>query len=129
MDQESGVRLDKWLWAARLFKTRALASAAAAGGKVRVNGAPAKPAKTLRVGDRVDVRLGPYELRLTVRALVERRVSADRARTCYEEDPAGRRAREALAAQVRLAAPLTYRGKGRPTKKARRDLERWRDRA
>jgi ribosome-associated heat shock protein Hsp15 len=129
MDQESGVRLDKWLWAARLFKTRALASAAVGGGKVRVNGASAKPAKAVRVGDRVDVRQGPYELRLTVRALVDRRVSADRARTCYEEDPAGRRAREALVAQVRLAAPPTYRGKGRPTKKTRRDLERWRDRA
>ena len=129
MAPEPDVRLDRWLWAARLFKTRALASAAAAGGKVRVNGTPAKPAKAVRVGDRLDVRHGPYLLRLTVRTLVERRVSADRARTCYEEDPAGKRAREALVAQVRLAAPPTYRGKGRPTKKTRRDLERWQDRA
>jgi len=112
----------------RLFKTRALASDAIAGGKVRVNGGPAKPAKAVHIRDRVDVRQGPYELRLTVLAVVERRLPADAARRCYEEDAAGKRAREALAAQVKLSAPPAYRGKGRPTKKDRRDLERWRDR-
>lgn len=128
MEREIGVRLDRWLWAVRLFKTRALASAAVAAGKVRVNGAPAKRAKTLRAGDRVDVRQGPYELRLTVRIAAERRTPADEARRCYEEDPGGRRVREALAAQLKLAAPPVYRGKGRPSKKERRDLERWRER-
>ena len=120
------MRLDKWLWAARLFKTRALAGHAVGSGKVRVNGAPAKPAKALRVGDRVNVRQGPYELRLTVRVLVERRGPADEARRAYEEDAAGKRARETLAVQVRSASP-TYRGRGRPTKKDRRALERWQD--
>jgi ribosome-associated heat shock protein Hsp15 len=128
MDQDTGVRLDRWLWAARLFKTRALAAGAVASGKVRVNGAPAKPAKTLRAGDRVDVRQGPYEWRLTVRALIERRVSAAMAARAYEEDAAGKRARETLASQLKLAAPPIYRGKGRPTKKDRREIERWRDR-
>jgi len=127
METPTGVRLDKWLWAARLFKTRALAGAAIAAGKVRVNGAPAKRAKTLRTGDRVEVRQGPYRLRLAVRVLVERRTAPAEARTCYEEDPASRRAREDLAAHLKQAAPPTYRGKGRPTKKERRDLERWRD--
>jgi len=109
---ESSVRLDKWLWAARIFKTRAIAVAAIAGGKVQVNGARAKRAKSLKVGDRIRVRHGPYEYQLTVRALSER-------------DPDGRRAREALAARLKLLPAPAYRGKGRPTKKQRRDMERW----
>lgn len=129
MDSDASIRLDRWLWAARLFKTRALAHAAVAAGKVRVNGAPAKPAKNLRLDDRVDVRQGPYELCLTVRALAGRRLPAAEAQQSYEELAAGKRARETLAAQLKLAAPPVYRGKGRPTKKERRELERWRDRA
>jgi ribosome-associated heat shock protein Hsp15 len=128
MDQQTGVRLDKWLWATRLFKTRALAAEAVTAGKVRVNGAHAKPAKTVRVGDRLDVRRGPYQWCLTVRAAVPRRVSAAEAGHCYEEDAASKRARETLATQLKLTAPPIYEGKGRPTKKERRTLERWRDR-
>ena len=119
------VRLDKWLWAARLFKTRALAAEAIAGGKVQVNGARAKRAKALRAGDRVRVRQGPLEYQLTVRALSERRGPPADAALLYEEDPVAKRARETLAAELtQLPAPL-YRGKGRPTKKERRDIDRW----
>ena len=122
---DGAVRLDKWLWAARLFKTRALAAEAIAGGKVLVNGARAKRAKPLRVGDRVRVRQGACEYHLSVRRLSERRGPAAQAARLYEEDAAGKRAREALAAQLKLLPAPAYRGKGRPSKKERRDIERW----
>ncbi len=121
------VRLDKWLWAARLFKTRGLAVDAIAGGKVQVNGARVKRAKPLHVGDRVRVRHGPYEYQLTVRALSERRGPAATAALLYQEDPEGKRARETLAAQLKLLPSATYRGKGRPSKKQRREIERWKE--
>jgi len=122
---ESSVRVDKWLWAARIFKTRALAAAAIAGGKVQVNGARVKRAKPLQVGDRVRVRHGPYEYQLTVQALSDRRGPAPEAALLYEEDPVGKRARETLAGQLKLLPAAAYRGKGRPTKKQRREIERW----
>ncbi|HLZ44427.1 MAG TPA: S4 domain-containing protein [Gemmatimonadales bacterium] len=120
---EATVRLDRWLWAARFFKTRALASAAIAGGKVHVNGVRAKPAKQLRVGDTLRMRLGPYEWLVTVRALSERRGPATDARALYEESAEGRAARERLAEAHKIAPAPAYRGKGRPTKKDRRKLE------
>ncbi len=125
MISDVSTRLDKWLWAARLFKTRALAADAIAGGKVQVNGARAKRAKALQVGDRVRVRHGPYEYHLTVQALSARRGPAAQAALLYVEDPEGKRAREALAAQVKLLPAPAFRGKGRPTKKQRREIERW----
>src|SRR2546425_1235792 len=97
---ESSVRLDKWLWAARIFKTRAIAVAAIAGGKVQVNGARAKRAKSLKVGGRIRVRHGPYEYQLTVRALSERRGPAAAAALLSEEDPDGRRARDGVGGGV-----------------------------
>ena len=119
------VRLDKWLWAARLFKTRALASTAAAGGKVEVNGARAKPGRAVKVGDTLRVRVGPYEYHLTVRGLAERRGPAALAHALYQEDDESRRARETLALQLKQLPSVTYLGKGRPTKKDRRKIERW----
>jgi len=119
------VRLDKWLWAARFFKTRALAVEAIAGGKVLVNGARAKRAKPVHAGDRVRLRLGPYEHHLTIRDASERRGPPAEAVRLYEEDAAGKRIREALAAQHKLLPSPVFRGKGRPTKKERRDIERW----
>jgi len=118
------VRLDRWLWAARFFKTRALAAAAVAGGKVQVHGTRAKPAKQLQVGDGVRVRVGPYEWLVTVRALSERRGPPKVAQTLYEESPEGRAARERLAELHKIAPAPTYQGKGRPTKKERREIER-----
>jgi ribosome-associated heat shock protein Hsp15 len=121
--EPSAVRLDRWLWAARFFKTRALAAAAVAGGKVQVNGARAKPAKQLKIGDELRLRLGPYEWRVTVRAVTERRGSGRDAQLLYDESPEGRAARERLAEAHKIAPAPTYQGKGRPTKKDRRKLE------
>jgi len=130
-DQTEGagrVRLDKWLWAARFFKTRALAVEAIGGGKVVVNGERAKPAKLLQGGDEVRVRLGPYEHVVLVRILSERRGPATVAATLYEETAEGRAVREKLAEQLRMApAAFVYQEKGRPTKRDRRELESFRD--
>jgi ribosome-associated heat shock protein Hsp15 len=123
----SRVRLDKWLWAARFFKTRTLAADAIAGGKVDVNGERAKRAKPLQVGDAVRIRRPPFETHLVVRALSERRGRSADAERLFEETPASRAAREALATQLR-ALPATSFETGRPTKKDRRILDRWRGR-
>lgn len=127
-DAPPKVRLDKWLWAARFFKTRSLAADAIGGGKISVNGDPVKPAKLIQPGDEVSVRLGPYEHVVEVRALSERRGPASVAATLYEERPASLAAREKLSEQLRMApAAFVFEEKGRPTKKDRRDIERLRD--
>jgi len=118
------VRLDRWLWAARFFKTRALAAAAVAGGKVQVNGGRAKPAKQVQVGDALRVRVGPYEWLVTVRGVSERRGPPKTAQALYEESAEGRAARDRLAEQHKIAPAPAYQGKGRPTKKERREIER-----
>ena len=122
------VRLDKWLWAARFFKTRSLAADAIEGGKVQVNGERVKRAKTLQVGDAVQLRLGPYEHVVVVRQTSERRGPASVAQTLYDETAESRSAREKLAEQLRMApAAFVYEERGRPTKKDRRDLSRFID--
>ncbi len=119
----SSLRIDKWLWAARFFKTRSQATEAVDGGKVEINGARVKPAKDVRVGDEVRVRLGPFEHILVVRGLGERRGSASVAQALYEETPDSIAARERLRESHRLApAMFVYEEKGRPTKKDRRAL-------
>lgn len=126
-DHPGTVRLDLWLWAARFYKTRALAVEAIEGGKVEVNDAKAKRAKPVRLGDRVRLRLGPYEWRLVVRGLSERRGPATEAQRLYEEEPEGKALRERHAEQLKLAHQAFPPEKGRPTKKDRRDMERfWR---
>jgi ribosome-associated heat shock protein Hsp15 len=121
------VRLDRWLWAARFFKTRALAAAAIGGGKVEVNGERAKRAKPIAVGDRLRIRRGPLEYLVAVLALSERRGPPATAASLYSEDVDGKARRERLAEQLRVAPSLRYEGKGRPTKKDRRDIEKLRD--
>src|SRR5436190_12517597 len=101
-DDSDRVRLDKWLWAARFFKTRSLATEAVGGGKVEVNGERAKPSKAVRPGDEVRLRLGPYEHVMIVRRLAERRGPASIAQTLYEETQASREGRERLAAQLKM---------------------------
>jgi len=120
------VRLDRWLWAARFFKTRALAAAAIGGGKVEVNSERAKRAKPIGVGDRLRIRQGPFQYVVVVRALAEQRGPPSAATTLYEEDAEGKRQRERLAEQLRVAPSLGYEGKGRPTKKERREIEKLR---
>ena len=119
------MRLDKWLWAARFFKTRAVAVQGIDGGRVQVNGERVKRARLVAPGDRVRIRQGPFEHLVTIRALSERRGPAKEAALLYEEDPVSKRAREQLALQMR-ALPVTFHdGKGRPTKKQRRDIEKF----
>jgi ribosome-associated heat shock protein Hsp15 len=122
------VRIDKWLWAARFFKTRSLATAAVEGGHVEVNGERAKPAKQIRVGDELRIRLNQSTHVLHVRAFAERRGPAAQAKTLYEETEESRRERERLAEQRRLAPNSAYEEGGRPTKRDRRDMSRFKRR-
>ncbi len=122
--ESSRVRIDKWLWAARFFKTRSMAAQAVEGGKVKVDDERVKPARPVRVGDRLTIRIGGYEWTITVRALSERRGPATVARGLYEEDEQSRERRIAAVGRQRAGFdPEPERG-GRPEKKQRRDLHR-----
>ena len=118
-------RLDRWLWAARFLKTRSLSARAVDGGTVQVNGDRAKRAKELRVGDEVRVRRGPFEFLVAVLELSEHRGPAEQAARLYRESDASRHARETLAAQLKLSKTPAYEGKGRPSKRDRRLIERF----
>jgi ribosome-associated heat shock protein Hsp15 len=117
------VRIDKWLWAARFFKTRGLATEAVAGGRVHVNGERVKPAKDVRTGDRVDITIAALQRSVVVTAVAEKRGSATVAATLYEETPESIARREEHAAQRKLARPLGADLGERPTKQARRRLD------
>jgi ribosome-associated heat shock protein Hsp15 len=117
------MRLDKWLWAARFYKTRSLAAEAIAAGHVSVNGERAKAAKALRTGDAVEIRRPPYAHGIFVKALSERRGPAAEAQALYEETAESRARRAQLSAELKAFAPPRF--PGRPTKKDRRDYERW----
>jgi ribosome-associated heat shock protein Hsp15 len=122
------VRIDKWLWAARLTKTRGIAADALKAGRVMINGAVAKPAREVKPGDEIELRVGGVRRTLTVDALSERRVSAKLAADLYTEAPESIEAREAAAEQRRLTRPRHDDGGARPTKRDRRRLERERGR-
>jgi ribosome-associated heat shock protein Hsp15 len=117
------VRLDRWLWAARFFKTRGLATEAVLGGRVHVNGVRAKPARHVRVGDSVEVTTGGLRRTLEVTGLADRRGSATAAAALYAETPESIEARERFVAERRLARPLGADLGARPTKLARRRLD------
>jgi ribosome-associated heat shock protein Hsp15 len=127
---ENAVRVDKWLWAARFFKTRSAAQQAIEGGKVKLNGERTKPAKDLKTGDRLSIHIGLYDWHITVLELSSQRGPAPVARSLYEEDEASRAAREEAIAKRRVTfEPAAARsGEGRPTKRDRRELDRWKDR-
>ncbi len=122
------VRVDKWLWAARFYKSRALAVEAIAGGKIEVNGERVKPSRDLKVGDSVQLRLGPYEHIVIVRALSDRRGPATQAALLYAETEASVSAREKHAWILKHAAPVMDSGSGKPTKKDRREIDKRRGR-
>lgn len=120
---KEAVRLDKWLWAARFFKTRQLAIDAINAGRIEVNGDRAKPSKAVKPGDIMLVRKPPYEFTIAVTGVSEKRGSASIAQGLYEETAASMAAREKLRAELReMPAPIF---KGRPTKRDRRTLETW----
>jgi ribosome-associated heat shock protein Hsp15 len=126
-DLDGKTRLDKWLWAARFFKTRALAAAAIESGKVDVNDDRPKRGRAVHVGDELTIRLGPYQHHLVVRALSGRRGPAAAARELYEETADSIAARERTAERLRSAPPFVFYEGGRPTKRDRRAIERLRD--
>ena len=125
-EQTSGPRLDKWLWAARFYKTRSLAADAIAGGKIDVNGEKPKRAKAVKVGDEIHIRSGQFEHHIIVRQLSERRGSGAIAATLYEETAASLEARAKMSAQLRALASSGFEMR-RPTKKERRDHSRFFD--
>ena len=117
------MRLDKWLWAARFFKTRSLAQQALAAGRVQLNGERTKPAHEVKTGERVVVRVNEWRWEVTVRALSERRGPAAEARKLYDETEASRAERLRLADLRRWGAEPAAALKGRPTKRDRRQIE------
>ncbi len=117
------VRVDKWLWAARFFKTRGAATEAVLGGHVHVNGLRVKPAREVAVGNRLEIRRGHERWTVVVTGLADRRGPASVAATLYEETAESKAAREQLAADRRLAGPLGADLGARPTKRDRRRLE------
>ena len=116
-------RIDRWLWAARFYKTRTAATDAVAGGRVHLNGARVKPAKDVRPGDTLDVTIGDTRREVVVVAVAERRGPASVAQSLYEETPDSIARREQRAADRRFARPLGADLGGRPTKQDRRRLE------
>jgi ribosome-associated heat shock protein Hsp15 len=125
-DPDYKLRIDKWLWAARFFKTRALAADAVEGGKALVNGQRVKPAKALKTGDELFVRTQGAEYTVLVRALSDRRGPASEAAKLYQETEHSRRSREEARLTRTPREPGTFI-RGRPTKRARRQLQKLRD--
>ena len=121
------MRIDKWLWAARFFKTRALAQAAVAAGKIKLHGERVKPAKELRVGDELTVRVGEYEWQVAVRELSDRRGPAAVAAKLYAESEESLARRIAQIADRRAHGSVRGERKGRPTKRERRQIIRFRE--
>jgi ribosome-associated heat shock protein Hsp15 len=124
-ESDSEIRLDKWLWAARFFKTRGLAAEAITGGKVNINGDRAKPSRTVRLRDQLTIRRGPYEWTVIVRNMSRLRGPASAAQQLYEETEESKLKREAATAQLKLERPPEFDSPGRPSKKDRRAMERW----
>ena len=121
----AAMRIDKWLWAARFYKTRSLATQAIEQGRVRLNGDRIKPARDVKLGDRVEVQSGETAWTLTVRALSMQRGPAPVAQTLYEEDPASIARRQQRAQERALTASPAAAIKGRPTKRDRRLIHRF----
>jgi ribosome-associated heat shock protein Hsp15 len=119
------MRIDKWLWAARFFKTRSLAQQAVGSGRVKLNGDRVKAAHAVKTGDALLVRIGEIEWDVVVRGLAERRGPAEQARALYEESEAGRARRQKVMDLRRWGAEPALQLKGRPTKRDRRLMEKF----
>lgn len=119
------MRLDKWLWAARFFKTRSLATQAIEHGRVKLNGERVKPAREIKAGDRLEIRIGESDWSLAVRALSLLRGPAPVAQALYEEDPESCARRQRQAHERKLTASPAAAVKGRPTKRDRRQIHRF----
>jgi len=126
-DATATMRLDKWLWCARFYKTRSQAAAAIRSGKVKVHGNRPKPARTITGGDELQIRKGAYEYRIRVDALSHQRLGATAANSLYTESADSIRAREQLALQMKSGAGAVPRPKRRPTKRERREIMRFKE--
>jgi ribosome-associated heat shock protein Hsp15 len=122
---DAGIRLDKWLWAARFFKIRSLAADAVSGGKVEVNGDRAKSSRIIRAGDKLMIRRGSYEWTVVVKDVSRLRGPLPRAQQLYEETIESVGKREAAIAQMKLERPPEFDIPGRPSKKDRRAINRF----
>jgi len=123
-DRKEGVRLDRWLWSSRFFKTRGIAAQAVKNGRVLLNNNRPKVSKLVHVGDILNIRRDAFRYEVTVTGLAERRVSATAAQELYTESDSSKQARERLAEQLKHSSVGTMQG--RPTKRQRRELDRFR---
>jgi ribosome-associated heat shock protein Hsp15 len=124
----AAVRIDKWLWAARLVKTRALAVDAIRGGRVKLNGAPAKPSKDVKPGDEIEFTQGVIRITARINGTAERRLPASAAVLLYTETEDSRTEREARLAEMKMTRPQGVDRNARPTKRDRRQFEKLRGR-
>jgi ribosome-associated heat shock protein Hsp15 len=122
------VRLDKWLWAARFYKTRSLAAEQIDAGRVEVNGERAKRSRQITIGDKLRIRKPPFEQLIEVSGESEQRGPASIAQTLYTESGESRKAREEMAAHLKAMGPPVFRDSRKPDKKARRQIERFKRR-
>ncbi|MCI0655028.1 MAG: RNA-binding protein [Methylococcaceae bacterium] len=125
MDNETSQRLDKWLWAARFFKTRKLATEAISGGKVHLNGQRSKPGKEVKTGNKLSISKGPYRWELTVTGLSKQRKPASEAALLYEESPESLALRQARIEQRKAEFEQSNPPETRPNKKQRRQIHRF----
>ena len=128
IEKSDGVRLDRWLWAARFFKTRQNAADALRSGRVLINGRRTKPAKTVRISDRLEIRKAPFRYLIEVAALTEKRVGPTIAIGLYHEADESLQARRTLQDQMKAERSTSRLQKGRPSKRDRRLIERLHDR-
>jgi ribosome-associated heat shock protein Hsp15 len=124
-EQQEPIRIDKWLWSARFFKTRSLAAEAVSGGKVDINGDHAKPSRMVRVGDRLCIRRGPYAWIVVVKDVSRKRGPAAQAQLLYNETEESVQERQAIAAKMKLERPAEFDMRGRPSKRDRRAISRF----
>lgn len=127
-ETKSEIRVDKWLWAARFFKTRSLAADAVAGGKVALNGGRPKPSRIIRPGDCLSIRRGAYEWSIIVKGTSNYRGPASDAAALYEETEESRTKRQAAMAQLKLQRPAIFESPRRPSKKDRRAIAKFTNR-
>ena len=126
MNNTDGVRLDRWLWSARFFKTRQMAADAVRSGRVLLNDKRTKPAKSIRIGDQVRIRKAAFRYTIQVTALSKTRVGASHAVTLYDESEQSVETRKTLRTQLKLQRSGLHLPKGRPGKRERRQLNRLR---
>jgi len=124
-ESEERIRIDKWLWAARFYKTRSMAAKAVSGGHVQVNGSRVKPARVIHIGDTLLIRRGPVEFEVVISGLSGRRGPAEKARTLYEETEGSIERREQEALQRRLERPADAGPDRRPDKRDRRRIRKF----